>query len=313
MAKKQQRKKKNVGAANDTTKDTTTLYPAKPVKSETGKYVFKFRFFGRFVFAQQADTMDQLDVWAIDMTHNPDVPSLQHRPVLTAPRGLTMRAGSLVPDLKVMALTCHPDYQSAKRLEHCVWNIEGYDITVMARGGFAWTNNKKLLDFETLKGGNTPVDPEVIPISSSIRFNAGRGLATSLFGHAVTLVRVCDPPLTEAQKEKLKKAGQAIRPADLVEVTVTSDEKLLILRFEPRDGDGPTSSIAFSADDDDPTVVNFTNVCNGSDDAPVDEEFAGMYEVLVERPITRERLVPCHLDGLGGPDDCFVSVYLKFK
>jgi len=302
--------KKRAAAANDT--------PTQEKK----KYEFRFRFFGRFVFAQHADTLDELEVWAINMTHNPDVPSQPHRPVLTAPRGFTARAGSIVPDLKVMALTCLPDDQSKDRLEHCIWNIDGYDITVMARGGFEWTNKDVLLDFEKLTVGNTPVttlnalEAQKSPISSRVLFNAGRGYAQSLFGHAVLMVRLCDTPISDEEREN--RAGEVIRPADLVEVTLHVDQPLLILRFTRRDGDGPASSIALQAEEtgDDvpiPTVANFSNVCRGSDDAPVDEEFAGMYEVLIDRPITRERLVPFHLDGLGGPDDCFVSAYLKYK
>ena len=257
------------------------------------------RFAGRFVFA--CSGAGDLHVLAINPAAKEGIRSQPHSLLFTAPHSGSRRgheeriAASTMQELR-------PTYRlltsaHSSRADHGVWNLLGSDVDINVSqhvaeygSGFSWNkgDSSVLADLGE-RGGRpfnrstlTPVGVNSNLITSVIHLPAGTGAPRQVVANKLRYhFERFNAPGTPV--------GEPMQLADLVEVTLSVNDALQ-MAVTPRES-GLAGIISVDADSVQPTIVNFTNLCTTSHVGP-DQEFAALYDVLLEAPELEDRLIP---------------------
>lgn len=278
----------------------------------------RFRFVGRFVFAQKGnDKSPELKVLAIDPTFCRDVPSECHRVALTAPWDCVNPLGSCLPDLRLFSSsTVDPRNDRPGRLEQGVWFLDGCNIRIApAPGGqpdFSWSDKDELLTFEALVNRKTAsIDQRFTenvegPTAAIFQVSTGSGRQNEapevsekiVLAHLHTANQACAD-------------DEARKACDFVDVVLTKlkpDPYVISITSK----DARRRCISFLTQPNTETVVSISNLCPKTSFETFDAEFASLYEVLAKPPETRMRRVPKAVPDLNGKIDCHSPVYGNF-
>jgi hypothetical protein len=142
------------------------------------------------------------------------------------------------------------------------------------------------------------------PVNATIQIPDGSGVANQLVPTIVEMVSLEDLGTPLGPPRKL---------ADKVDITVVVPDDPPILRLNLYEPDGsPADRIVVAAEGEIPTIVTFSNLCARPTQA-IDEEFAGLYEVLAPPPPIPSRRVPKGKTTFTGSRDCYTPAYVGFQ
>lgn len=263
------------------------------------------RFMGRFVYAEKhkaAKPAGALDVLAVNMLYNPEVRAGRHQFALSVARTAVLQPGSLPPDLMVAS------QEEADLAEYGVWLLPDHDVTFEGAGTFAWSQrtNPLLVDLSQLAPGAALDQAALVArgsVAARVHIPAGTGESKqAVLGRSADFVALSDQ---NPQTPRIPAAPLA----DLVTVELSTDNDFMPVLVRSRAG-GPLAAIMLKSAEE-PTLT-FTNLCplpHGN----VDEEFAALYEVLQNPPLSFNRLVPRETATLGHLDDCYKGAYIAYE
>jgi hypothetical protein len=267
---------------------------------------YRLRFIGRFVFACEVKrgATKRVTALAMDMTYNPDLQCCRHDVLMAAPRSHTKYLGARLPDWTTYAMTEKPDV----RAQVFVWNLAGHDVSPANTQGppISLANWEYVPNVGVLGAPPTPRQPRAarsLPFDKRL-LSAGptRSVVTSRFSFSSGAFtasafdaqkKVSFEPLGQGEPQK----PPTVTVTDAVDVDVIADGPLY-LTVEEREH-GTRSSIVLTPPEAPrlaPVVAVFSNLCTrpGSN---YDREFAAFYDVLMNPPRPRSRLIPYGHDG----------------
>lgn len=281
-------------------------------------FEYNFRFYGRFVFVEQFGGTSErshptgaMRVLAVKMEFNPDVQAHAHRFVLVVPRNNFEPNGSRPPDGVFMSGV---DIDGIRDAEHVFWNLNGQDVSIDGANTLAWPNRvsdgsvpevPNLLELAGIRSVVTAVHDDAARVSGSVNVKQGAVSITQMIKEEHRFVAVKDPT-TEVLSPKAL--------GDIVSVAIRQDT-VFVVRVRRCDGAGPETAIvlksatALPSPEGKPIIATFSNLCARPHEL-VDTEYAGLYEVLKQPPLVRDRLVPSRRAALGGSFDCFKNAYI---
>ena len=267
------------------------------------------RFLGRFVCAEQhrgGIPAGVLDVLATDMQFNPEIRSGRHQFALSIPRASVVQPGSRPPDLMIGSQD-EPDLA-----EHGIWLLHNHDVMLTGEKTFRWATRRDptLIDLAVLSP-EAKLDPAAVyargAVIGRVHLPLGTGAAQQIIpGKTVKFVRLSE--------QGIDRGDDPLPIADLVVVTIDlADDATSLAVFMKSRAGGPTGAVVVKVVNDEPTILTFTNLCP-LPHSEVDEEFAGLYDVLQNPPLTVVRLVPKEqVPRLGHLDDCYNQAYIAYE
>ncbi len=263
------------------------------------------RFYGRFVYAEptfKGAPTGRLNVLAVNPQFNPDVCADSHRLMMTV-RRTDVAIGSRRPDMRVFSA------EDGSCAEYAAWDLCDHEIVLDRMTRFEWldSNHELLKDIHTL--GKSDFDPSHLysrgtgcATAGLIRLGSGVGRPRQLESGTLTdFVYLREPDTNQPPLP-----NQTI--ADVVEVTLTTDEPLMFRLC--RRGGGAGSTIVVTPEDG--VVVSISNLC-AAGHRRVDDEFAGYYELLKAPPAVLDRLVPRAQPTGGIRFDCYTGGYAAYE
>ena len=250
---------------------------------------FVLRITGRFVLVERYSVASKMpvggpDLYAIDVSVNPDVKGRPHEPLLVAPRASVIPYGTRQPDGLLFAGV---SLKSPGDDEYAYWKIRDTSLK------FDDAKSIHPLVWPAVTKADDLVVPELGELTGDLGSKpSNRAVAShvTLCGGDVTLkqiekvyhefVELKDPASTNPSRA-------AMLLADVMHVAVNAQVLKIFVRTSSTSA---VSAIVLEAKTN-PTVVTLSNLCpepSGS----LDVEFASLYEALEIPPLARDRLVP---------------------
>lgn len=271
----------------------------------------KVRFYGRFVFAEPLKNkkgVGTLNVLVANLQYNPDVCADPHDFLMTAPRTSVAVPGSRRPDSMLMSTLPSGDDNA----ELSLWRLRDFEVVIQGPNDFRWDTKDKLADVALLTKNQGRFDKNNLKtagvfsaVHAVVRLATGIGTASQMdVSETVDFVKV----------DRTQTTLKDLPIADVVEVVIKLPKGVnnLVFNLANRSG-GPAGSIVIvGGKDNNPTIVNFSNLCTALHEK-FDDEFAGFYEVLENPGLLRERLIPAQTATEGLEFDCFKPIYVGYE
>ena len=288
---------------------------------------FTLRFYGRFIFAEphKGDhSLGMVHVLPINPQFNQEIGAEKHQFAVAAPRRRLVPLGTRRADMIMMAA------MQPTESEHAIWNLADHEIVIGSANTFQWSSPKErrqspfvqdvahngvvtIANLSELTGEEGRFGEAFLNsrgtdgvVTAAIRLHEGTATLRQMAPEVFEFVQVKGPNATDP-------IGEPRRLADFVDVVLNmpDDRPLLVMQIRHRDG-GPLTAIALNALPGLTTLVTFTNLCARPYE-PIDQEFAALYEILENPPLTRDRLIPRAAPRLGGDFDCTKSAYISYR